>query len=1043
LQLPDELLNFRRLSNNRIDLITPTKKIQFKSHFIIHNRMPEDSLEMGNGEKEKGTSKENLLVQRKNFALLLIIVILTFGIKDYIINSLISIDEDHKDIVNVLSEQNMLSQRITKLALLIQNDLDQDTIARSRLDSLEKLLPRWRKNHEWLRVNNVKHTEDDYIAEEVSMLISKMDTLVKIISRSGFEILEYRLVDRKRFDRAVKIIDREELPYHALVDRSLQLYRSQIENEFKFLKNLQFGLSIIAILTLVIGFIFLIIPLFKVLVNEINKRKQVEKSLTNAVQKYLISEITLRKNQRELEEINEAIDRSGLVSITDTEGQIIKANALFCETVGYTEQELIGKSHRIISSQSHSQEFWQDFWNTIKSGKSWKGEVKNRTKDGRVIWMETVINPIMGDGGNIRHFLAIRIDITNRKLAEQLAENLNSKLRAILNTDFPVGIISTDIQGQIVFFSKGAETLLGYAKEELIGKTPVTFHDSNEVIDRCSELSKQFNRTISGFEAFITIPNRDGYESRKWTYIRKNGTRIPVQLVVSPIKEANDQISGYVGIATDINDRIDAEKAMQFAKEKAEEANHAKSQFLANMSHEIRTPLNSILGFSELLLESAENPKQKSQLGIIYSNGKTLLALINDLLNIAKIEAGKLELEPEVTDIFNTANEVAKMFYTEINKRNVHLTVEKSKNFPELVLIDEIRLRQVLINIVGNAVKFTHDGFILLTLESTPLNDKRDFEDVVIRIQDSGLGIDQSQHQKIFEAFYQVQDTTTSQYGGTGLGLTISNKIIRLMGGNIQVTSELGKGSTFIISIPGLQKIELKKIKAENQAVSEKISSSESKSDFSILIVDDVQSNIDLLISYLENYPYRIFIAHGGEEAVALAKQYQPDLILMDLKMPVVDGWQAARRIRGMEGLKRTLIVACTANVTNLADEEKIFNGIIFKPVRKNPFLEELKKYEALAGSSVITDEKSNTVKAEEVIDSAVLENLRSQFGSRIKSACNNFEVNELEKLISELEAYSIEYQDKHLSELVNSAKDNFSRFDLDGISDALRKLIS
>jgi CheY-like chemotaxis protein len=461
------------------------------------------------------------------------------------------------------------------------------------------------------------------------------------------------------------------------------------------------------------------------------------------------------------------------------------------------------------------------------------------------------------------------------------------------------------------------------------------------------------------------------------------------------------------------------------------------------MSHEIRTPLNSILGFSELLLESAENPKQKSQLGIIYSNGKTLLALINDLLNIAKIEAGKLELEPEVTDIFNTANEVAKMFYTEINKRNVHLTVEKSKNFPELVLIDEIRLRQVLINIVGNAVKFTHDGFILLTLESTPLNDKRDFEDVVIRIQDSGLGIDQSQHQKIFEAFYQVQDTTTSQYGGTGLGLTISNKIIRLMGGNIQVTSELGKGSTFIISIPGLQKIELKKIKAENQAVSEKISSSESKSDFSILIVDDVQSNIDLLISYLENYPYRIFIAHGGEEAVALAKQYQPDLILMDLKMPVVDGWQAARRIRGMEGLKRTLIVACTANVTHLADEEKIFNGIIFKPVRKNPFLEELKKYEALAGSSVITDEKSNTVKAEEVIDSAVLENLRSQFGSRIKSACNNFEVNELEKLISELEAYSIEYQDKHLSELVNSAKDNFSRFDLDGISDALRKLIS
>ncbi|MFM8347950.1 MAG: PAS domain S-box protein, partial [Bacteroidota bacterium] len=647
-------------------------------------------------------AEKNYLLKRKNFIYLFIVVVLAFGSKDYIINSLINIDEDHKEIVRVLAEQNMLSQRITKLGLLIQNDFEKDTIANSRPDSLAKLIPRWVGNHQWLLKHNIKHGEDDIIAEIVTSQIIEATKYVEIISKAGMEVLKYRKSDRVKLDKAVWQIDYHELPYHALVEKSLNMYKAQMLEEHRFLTKLQYALSVIAILVLVGGFVVLIIPIFNKLTKEISLRKQVELNLTKAVQNYLVSETVLSRNKKELEEVNEAISRSALVTITDADGIILKANQLFCEVTGYTEEELIGRNHKLISSNHHTREFWREFWLTIKSGNSWKGEVKNKSKDGRDIWLETVINPIMGENGTIRQFLAIRFDITEKKRAERKAARLDNELRTISNTFLPIAIISTDKDGNIVLFSKGAEALLGFTPAEMVGKTPMEFHDHNEVMARNAELVLELKRPISGFETFTVTPEANGFESRQWTYIKKDGTRFPVELVVSPMKNEAGLTTGYVGIATDISERVMAEKAMVYAKEQAEDANRSKSQFLANMSHEIRTPLNSILGFSELLSESIHEPKQQRQLNTIISSGRTLLSLINDLLNIAKIESGKVELELHETNLHKMAREVSHMFMPEAKPKNVHLSVETTPGFPETVLADDTRIRQILVNLTGN-----------------------------------------------------------------------------------------------------------------------------------------------------------------------------------------------------------------------------------------------------------------------------------------------------------------------------------------------------
>jgi PAS domain S-box-containing protein len=308
-------------------------------------------------------------------------------------------------------------------------------------------------------------------------------------------------------------------------------------------------------------------------------------------------------------------------------------------------------------------------------------------------------------------------------------EKLNQQMVAISEADIPVSMIISDIHGTIVHFSRGAERLLGYSAAEVVGKKPVTIlHVKEEITERIQQLNELLGKEVNMANAFITeIPSRYNYESREWTYVRKDKSSFPVQLVVSTIHDTNGNITGYLGVGIDITEQKAAETALKYARDQAEKANRLKSQFLANMSHEIRTPMNSILGFSDILSKTIREPEAKKHINAIVSSGRTLMVLINDLLDLAKIEAGKMVLKPEPVSLRLILGEIQQMFSGEAKKKNLDLIVEIPEDLPATLVLDDIRLRQMLINLVGNALKFTDAGQIKIAvafyaLETTSVN---------------------------------------------------------------------------------------------------------------------------------------------------------------------------------------------------------------------------------------------------------------------------------------------------------------------------------
>jgi signal transduction histidine kinase/DNA-binding NarL/FixJ family response regulator len=373
---------------------------------------------------------------------------------------------------------------------------------------------------------------------------------------------------------------------------------------------------------------------------------------------------------------------------------------------------------------------------------------------------------------------------------------------------------------------------------------------------------------------------------------------------------------------------------LKIAKEQAEQANKAKSEFLANMSHEIRTPMNAVLGFSELLKNRITDLKNKEYLKAISSGGKNLLTLINDILDLSKIEAGKLELEYDSVNVKHVVNEVKQIFTLKVEQKGIQLNINVDESIPDSLLTDEARLRQILVNLTGNAVKFTDFGSVSINLKSQNINEKE--IDLLFEIVDTGIGIPPDQQQLIFEAFQQQKGQKTKEYGGTGLGLSITKRLVEAMGGEISLESKAGKGSTFSVL---LEKIKISDKPAEQQTdiSDEDVENLEFKS-ATVLLTDDNELNRNLIIEFFVESNIRIVEATNGREAIEAAEEYKPDIILMDLKMPEMDGYEATKILREKPKFKKIPIIAVTASAMK-SDEKRIkefgFNDYIRKPVRK------------------------------------------------------------------------------------------------------------
>ena len=408
------------------------------------------------------------------------------------------------------------------------------------------------------------------------------------------------------------------------------------------------------------------------------------------------------------------------------------------------------------------------------------------------------------------------------------------------------------------------------------------------------------------------------------------------------IRKLNEGLEDKVAERT--RDLLVAKEQAESARRSAELADRAKSTFLANMSHEIRTPMNAILGYSNLLMKSITGKKEKEYLEIVQNSGRNLLALINDILDLSKIESGKLNLVYKPIDPHRIFNEIKYIFKIKTEEKGINFIVEVDPKIPSGLLMDETRLRQILFNVVGNAVKFTHEGYVKLSVNRRIPAQESDKIDLVFKVEDTGIGIPAEQLEDIFKAFEQ-QKNQGGHYGGTGLGLTITRRLAEMMNGNISVQSIVGNGSTFTIE---LRDIEISHQHIDARPIPAPSSEGMRFDGAKVLLVEDNFYNLKLVQAMLEEKNITVEGAIDGKSALEKLVHFTPHLILMDMKMPGMDGYEATKLIKADERLRKIPVIALTAAAmkeSRIKAEEAGCDGFLAKPLDEDQLFADLIKF--------------------------------------------------------------------------------------------------
>ncbi|NOX58447.1 MAG: PAS domain S-box protein [Planctomycetes bacterium] len=704
-----------------------------------------------------------------------------------------------------------------------------------------------------------------------------------------------------------------------------------------------------------------------------------------------------KKTEHELRKLSVAVEQSPVaILITDIDGTIQYVNPRFTETTGYTAEEAIGQNPRILKSGKWPKKTYTALWDTILAGKTWRGEFENKRKNGELYWDFASISPIRDSLGKVTHFLAVKEDITGRKRAQRRAEReaqsqaaLNKLLRLAVRADSKVGLVTEalDILLRVGFLKvkdKGAAFLVGEQRGELTLAAHRNFEKPLQTL--CAKVP--FGRCLCGRAAQTGKTQYascvDGRHDIRFDGMKPHGHyNVPIRHEDETLgvfvfylphhderKEKEDEMK-FLGVAADIVAgalrRIDAEQETRFshaktlealegqkqtaialkaamgqlevAKHTAEVANESKSEFLANMSHEIRTPLNGILGFADLLRQNADDGNEAERqdwLNTIHASGRHLLSLINNILDLSKIEAGQMEMEQIRCSPHLLVSEVASMLRPQATQKGLSLEVCFDAPIPSTIESDPTRFRQLLTNLVNNAIKFTEDGGVRIHVR---LIDSGKQPLLVVDVADTGVGIPKDKLRTVFDPFVQADTSTNRKFGGTGLGLAISKRIAEALGGEITVRSEEGGGSTFTFeigtgSLDGVRMLEGKIFEAMGEREAVDNGEHETTLQGHVLVVDDGETNRRLITLVLRRSGLEVTTAENGQLAVELAMSNTFDLILMDMQMPVMDGYTATRTLR--EQGASLPIVALTANAMR-GEEEKCIaagcSGYLSKPI--------------------------------------------------------------------------------------------------------------
>ena len=626
--------------------------------------------------------------------------------------------------------------------------------------------------------------------------------------------------------------------------------------------------------------------------------------------------------EKEIQKLSAGIEQSpSAIIITDVEGNIEYVNPGFEEITGYTKDEVKGVKAEFIKASLAQENEEKELWETLKAGKEWKSVIQNKKKSGEYFWEKATISPIKDESGNITNFLAIKEDITQQKKAEDRVKYLKEFNELVLNT-MSKGLLVEDKEGKIIFSNPALRELTGYSDEELIG------------IHWYKLLHNEVNE-----EKRNKIVNRE-FQSKETLEVQithKSGAKIPVYISYNNI-EKDKQFDGSIVSFTDIRELKEKEEELKRAKEKAEESDRLKSEFLANMSHEIRTPMNGIMGFTRLLKqEGPSDDAWEHYIDIIYQSSNQLLRVINDIVDYSKIQAGQYELEENEIHLNVLMEELKELFDEEkksMNKDKIDIILSIPEQQEDKVIIsDHGKIKQIFTNLIDNALKFTLKGEIEIGFFI-----KNDY--VNFFVSDTGIGISEEDQKIIFERFRQVDSSTSRNYGGTGLGLTICKTLVELMDGEITLSSEEEKGTTFYFKVPFIEKQPSYYHKETNTMDSfhwqHKI----------ILIVEDHYKSYVQFENLLESTSVNIMHAESAGKAWEIFYNEKIDLILMDIRLEGENGLDLTQRIRKID--QTTPIIAQTAYA--LSDDRKKCldagcDDYITKPIESETLFEKIDQF--------------------------------------------------------------------------------------------------
>ncbi len=684
------------------------------------------------------------------------------------------------------------------------------------------------------------------------------------------------------------------------------------------------------------------------MVHDVTERKQAEEALSKSKDEL---ELSVQERTAELQEANKALGESkdfldkiinsigDPIFIKDRQHQLILVNDAACKLFGRSRKALLDRTaYDLFPSKDMADISCEKDEEVFRTGEEVVNEETNTYALGTTRIVQ-VKKALYTDKAGNQFLVGITRDITEIKRSEEAlaiekrkADDEQRRLKAVLDA-LPLGVFIVDVKGHVIQVNDQADRI--WAKS-----TP-----SSGIVDWRSYRG-HWADSGEGIEyedwpLYRSLRYGEIYIARAIEIMRFDGSRGTILSSSAPIKDGGGNIIGAVSIILDITDRRRMEEELQMAKEAADAAAEAKGIFLANMSHEIRTPLNAVIGLTDLLLDTDLKPEQEECIETIRSSGDALLAVINDILDFSKIDSGKMELEHQPFDLRSSIEESLDLVAQKAKEKGLSLTYGMNDSAPNIIAGDPTRLRQILINLLSNAVKFTEQGNVEVSIASQARDDGKCI--LHFAVKDTGIGIPQDRMDKIFQSFSQADMSTTRKYGGTGLGLVISKRLVEILGGKIWVESIVGKGSAFHFILP--VDVYLGQLPKPKEAIFQR--RGKTHANMRILLAEDNAVNQRVMLQMLKNLGHRADVAADGTEVIKALQLQSYDLVLMDIQMPEMDGFEATQEIR-RRWPNGPMIVALTAYALE-GDREKCLDagmdGYIAKPVRIQDLAEVLKQY--------------------------------------------------------------------------------------------------